>query len=131
MYEVSNFSRPGFQGKHNLSYWRYEDYFGIGPGAHSRVTLKNGQKLAIEYTDRHEFKIEKLSEEDILKERVIMGLRAKCGIDMADLPISEEKVSRLVENCYVVFENGRIIMTYEGIKILNLIIKYILDNCVI
>jgi oxygen-independent coproporphyrinogen-3 oxidase len=130
-YEVSNFSKPGFQSKHNLAYWRYEDYFGIGPGAHSRVTLKNEQKLAIEYTDKHELKIEELSENDVLKERVIMGLRAKCGINLTDFPISQEKISRLIENCYVVFENGRIIMTYEGIKRINLVVAYILDSCVV
>lgn len=131
MYEVSNFSKPGFQSKHNLAYWRYEDYFGVGPGAHSRVTSKNGRKLAIEYTKDHKFIVEELSQKDILKEKVIMGLRAKCGVNLADFPISQEKISRLIKNCYVVFENGRIIMTYEGIKRLNMIVEYILDSCIV
>lgn len=43
-YEVSNHARPGEESRHNLSYWRYEDYAGIGPGAHGRLTLAEGQK---------------------------------------------------------------------------------------
>ena len=38
-YEVSNHARPGEESRHNLAYWRYGDYAGIGPGAHGRLTL--------------------------------------------------------------------------------------------
>ncbi|MCZ6764602.1 MAG: coproporphyrinogen-III oxidase family protein, partial [Alphaproteobacteria bacterium] len=38
-YEVSNYAAPGEESRHNLSYWRYRDYAGIGPGAHGRVTV--------------------------------------------------------------------------------------------
>lgn len=38
-YEVSNYAHPGAESRHNLAYWRYDDYLGIGPGAHSRLTL--------------------------------------------------------------------------------------------
>ncbi len=41
-YEVSNYARPGAESRHNLAYWRYGDYAGIGPGAHGRVTLDGG-----------------------------------------------------------------------------------------
>jgi putative oxygen-independent coproporphyrinogen III oxidase len=44
-YEVSNHARPGGESRHNLTYWRYGDYVGIGPGAHGRLTL-DGRKLA-------------------------------------------------------------------------------------
>jgi oxygen-independent coproporphyrinogen-3 oxidase len=42
-YEVSNHARPGGQCRHNLTYWRYEDYVGVGPGAHGRLTLAGGK----------------------------------------------------------------------------------------
>ena len=46
-YEISNFAKPGAECKHNLNYWRYGDYLGIGPGAASRITLPDGRKRAI------------------------------------------------------------------------------------
>ncbi len=48
-YEVSNYARPGAESRHNLAYWRYGDYAGIGPGAHGRITLDG----AIRATRRH------------------------------------------------------------------------------
>jgi oxygen-independent coproporphyrinogen-3 oxidase len=48
-YEVSNYARPGAESRHNLAYWRYADYAGIGPGAHGRVSV-GGRLLA---TRRH------------------------------------------------------------------------------
>ena len=39
-YEISNHARPGQESRHNLVYWRYGDYVGIGPGAHGRLTLR-------------------------------------------------------------------------------------------
>ena len=44
-YEVSNHARPGAESRHNLTYWRYGDYAGIGPGAHGRLTCE-GRKIA-------------------------------------------------------------------------------------
>ena len=44
-YEVSNHARPGAQSRHNLAYWRYGDYAGIGPGAHGRLTLPDGPRV--------------------------------------------------------------------------------------
>lgn len=45
-YEISNHARPGEESRHNLTYWRYGDYVGIGPGAHGRLTLEGQGKVA-------------------------------------------------------------------------------------
>ena len=50
-YEVSNYAAPGAESRHNLTYWRYGDYVGIGPGAHGRLT-RGASKLATA-TERH------------------------------------------------------------------------------
>ena len=44
-YEISNYALPGHQSEHNLNYWRYNDYIGIGPGAASRISTKDGVKV--------------------------------------------------------------------------------------
>ena len=45
-YEISNHARPGEESRHNLVYWRYGDYAGVGPGAHGRLTLADEQRVA-------------------------------------------------------------------------------------
>jgi putative oxygen-independent coproporphyrinogen III oxidase len=54
-YEVSNHARPGGESRHNLAYWRYGDYVGVGPGAHGRLTLdgpEGGTKWATKWATR-------------------------------------------------------------------------------
>ena len=46
-YETSNFAKKGFRCKHNLSYWKYNDYIGVGPGAHGRIKI-SGKRYATE-----------------------------------------------------------------------------------
>lgn len=47
-YEVSNYAKPGFESRHNLAYWNYDDYLGIGPGAHSRIREKGFKVVAMQ-----------------------------------------------------------------------------------
>ncbi len=94
-YEVSNYARPGAESRHNLAYWRYEDYAGIGPGAHGRLTL-GGELLA---TARHRvpeawadlveaggsggLADEVVTPPERAREALLMGLRLAEGIDLA------------------------------------------------
>ncbi len=97
-YEVSNHARPGAESRHNLTYWRYGDYLGVGPGAHGRVTRAgslSGETIKLAITrhrapeawlaaverDGHGMRDRTaLSRQDRLSELVIMGLRLREGI---------------------------------------------------
>jgi putative oxygen-independent coproporphyrinogen III oxidase len=92
-YEVSNHARPGEESRHNLAYWRYQDYLGIGPGAHGRrggmattrhrkpenflgAVARNGHGLAEERA---------LDVREQAAEALLMGLRLREGVDLAAL----------------------------------------------
>lgn len=135
-YEVSNLARPGGESRHNLAYWRYGDYAGIGPGAHGRVTL-NGTLLA---TRRHRApepwaeRVEKLGhgstgEEaigpvDRGREMLLMGLRLTEGIEESrfmartglklEAAVDHGVLGRAVEEGYLQYRAGRLAATAEG-----------------
>ncbi|WP_457584283.1 radical SAM family heme chaperone HemW [Ensifer canadensis] len=94
-YEVSNHARPGAESRHNLTYWRYGDYAGIGPGAHGRLSV-GGAKLAtaterkpeewlrlVETYGHGMVEREVLDLEAQSDELLLMGLRLKEGVDLA------------------------------------------------
>jgi oxygen-independent coproporphyrinogen-3 oxidase len=92
-YEISNFARPGRECRHNLKYWRYEPYAGLGPSACSHVARSrwcNRSELAdwAEALDRggslREDVIE-LTPEQAAREALVFGLRLVGGVDVADL----------------------------------------------
>jgi len=94
-YEISNHARPGAESRHNLTYWRYGDYAGVGPGAHGRLTLK-GQKFATRQhrapeawldaveRDGHATRTrDPLPRADRFTEMLMMGLRLSEGVTRA------------------------------------------------
>ncbi|MEJ0072152.1 MAG: radical SAM family heme chaperone HemW [Pseudomonadota bacterium] len=94
-YEISNYARPGAESRHNLVYWTYGDYVGVGPGAHGRVTLGD-RKLATRQAKAPETwlaeiaaggdgmaETEPLDRADRLTELTMMGLRLAAGIPRA------------------------------------------------
>ncbi len=94
-YEVSNHAKPGAESRHNLTYWRYGDYAGIGPGAHGRIS-RQGHKYATA-TERHPetwlaavaakghgmVEQESLERDEQADEMLLMGLRLREGLDLA------------------------------------------------
>jgi coproporphyrinogen III oxidase-like Fe-S oxidoreductase len=93
-YEVSNYAAPGRESRHNLTYWRYGDYAGIGPGAHGRVTRSPPRIMATRrhrapepWAERVERDSHGMVEEVTLqpieraREMLLMGLRLTEGID--------------------------------------------------
>lgn len=91
-YEVSNFSKPGLQSRHNRSYWRQDNYLGAGPGAHSfngasrqsNVTNNHAYVKAIAQ-DRVPFQLEMLSKSEQINEYVLTSLRMRNGCDLKAL----------------------------------------------
>lgn len=94
-YEVSNHARPGAESRHNLTYWRYGDYAGIGPGAHGRIS-REGVKLAtaternperwldlVEARGEGIVDQERLGRDEQADELLLMGLRLREGVDLA------------------------------------------------
>ncbi len=91
-YEVSNFAEPAEQSRHNLVYWRYGDYIGIGPGAHGRLTDSAGYKYATEATANPRLWLDAangpyetqqrsvLSAEEQAQEYLLMNIRLREGV---------------------------------------------------
>ena len=92
-YEVSNHARPGQESRHNLAYWRYHDYAGIGPGAHGRrggrATVRHKKPenwLSAVATTEHGIAEERaLGLREQASEALLMGLRLTEGVDLAAL----------------------------------------------
>ena len=90
-YEISNHARPGEESRHNLTYWRYQDYCGIGPGAHGRrgglATTRHRKPenwlAAVDSSGRGIVGERVLSASEQASEALLMGLRLAEGIDLA------------------------------------------------
>ncbi len=92
-YEISNFGKPGFHSKHNSAYWKYQEYLGIGPSAHSyngrnerSWNIANNQ-LYINSLNKNALpkETELLTEKDQFNEMLMIGLRTIWGVDLSSL----------------------------------------------
>ncbi len=111
-YEISNHARPGAESRHNLTYWRYRDYAGVGPGAHGRrsglrtVRHKKPENFlsAVSRNGHGLIEEEALTRHEAAHEALVMGLRLAEGIDPAALAarlgseslVDEAAVDRIV-----------------------------------
>ena len=135
-YEVSNLARPDGESRHNLAYWRYGDYAGIGPGAHGRLLL-HGALVAtrrhrapepwaelVERQGHGSTAEETIEAPDRAREMLMMGLRLTEGIEAAGfaartgLRLEEaldlDTLAQAVEAGYVTWRDGRLAATLEG-----------------
>ncbi|MEM9469762.1 MAG: radical SAM family heme chaperone HemW [Pseudomonadota bacterium] len=147
-YEVSNHALKGQESEHNLTYWRYADYAGIGPGAHGRLTLEGAKNATrthrapdiwIEKTKNqghgyHDF--EKLDYQDRLQECVMMGLRLREGISIQKIEkesgqsfsqaINQGKVKALTNEGLLELTATHIKPTKAGLQRVNALAAYFL-----
>jgi putative oxygen-independent coproporphyrinogen III oxidase len=140
-YEISNHARPGAESRHNLVYWRYHDYAGVGPGAHGRLAVE-GARRAQSTRKRPEDWLQAVEtnghglEEDIALDRseqgdemLLMGLRLAEGIDLARYEaisgrtIDGRRVSDLAGDGLVEqIGNARLRVTAAGFPVLDAVV---------
>ncbi len=143
-YEVSNHAKPGAESRHNLIYWRYGDYVGIGPGAHGRVT-ENGIRYATEAISNPNHWLEKsergesqklktpLSLEMQADEYLMMSLRLSDGTStrryeaLSGIELPTETLEYLREIGVLEIDHDRIRATRQGRIVLNAVIQELLS----
>ena len=140
-YETSNHARPGAESRHNLTYWRYGDYAGVGPGAHGRrdgmATARRRKPenwIAAVARNGHGIEIEDaLIAHDRATEALLMGLRLREGIDLTRIarlaggtaPIDDDAVARLATLGLIAREGDWLRVTDAGALLLDAILPEI------
>jgi len=144
-YEVSNHARPGAEARHNLIYWRYGDYAGLGPGAHGRFTI-GGKRIATvcerlpeRWRERVKAKghgfvaVDEISRADGARENLLMTLRLAEGIDLAAFRArwgaapGRGRIADLAEEGLVRLESDRLRATPRGLLVLDAVIAALAD----
>jgi putative oxygen-independent coproporphyrinogen III oxidase len=140
-YEISNHARPGAECRHNLVYWRGQEYAGIGPGAHGRLDI-GGRRHATATDKRPEAWVmrveanghgvmtdDELNSEERADEFLLMGLRLAEGIDpkryaaIAGRALDPARIALLREQgAIVVDEDGRLRVTQDGFPVLDAVV---------
>ncbi len=141
-YEISNHARPGAECRHNLLYWRYGEYAGVGPGAHARLLTSKG-RMALS-TERHPEKwLEHVEtnghafvDEEILSgqaqgdEFLLMGLRLNEGIlpkrfeVLSGRPLGHSSIAALIEGGFLEeTATGSLRATAAGVPVLNTVVR--------
>jgi oxygen-independent coproporphyrinogen-3 oxidase len=147
-YEISNHARPGGESRHNLVYWRYGDYVGIGPGAHGRLTL-GGAKVATRQLRLPETWLAAVGKRgdgtdernpiaaaERLEEMLMMGLRLnepvprarfrrECGAEPEDI-LDPPALARLVDGGFLVLDGDGLRATEDGRQRLNAVLGALL-----
>ncbi|MEM7680268.1 MAG: radical SAM family heme chaperone HemW [Pseudomonadota bacterium] len=148
-YEVSNHAKPGEESIHNLSYWHYGEYIGIGPGAHGRLTTKQGRVATRDHHapdiwlaqvgkvghGHHPFTALDAAEQ--FMEALMLGLRLREGMDLAlaadkagiknwRLAVKPEKIDTCVQEGWLTLEGSHLKASTEGWLRLNAMIPHIL-----
>lgn len=133
-YEISNYAQPGFECRHNLTYWRRGDYLGLGCAAHSmmdKARFSNTPSLSRYLSGVRETERQTLDETDALEETVMLSLRTSQGMDMelyrtlsGRLFSEKEKIiARLSSEGLARLTEGRLSLTERGMDVLNAVIE--------
>jgi oxygen-independent coproporphyrinogen-3 oxidase len=143
-YEVSNYARPGQESRHNLVYWRYGEYVGVGPGAHGRI-MSGGHRIASQTEKNPELWLRRVAEsgdgmvawdpvepEQQSTEALLMGLRLMEGVDLArieamsTLRLSRDRIGALEQIGFLTHDQKALKATPKGRLVLNAVLKELL-----
>lgn len=130
-YEISNFSIPGYESRHNTKYWQCGEYIGIGPAAHSYYENKRFYSPC----SLSSFCKNDLQEKIIVdnnpgnkEEKVMLALRLKKGISLKEYPLKNKKISEMLcREQLIEIKNQRLFLTAKGFLVSNAVILKILD----
>jgi oxygen-independent coproporphyrinogen-3 oxidase len=144
-YEVSNHAAPGAESRHNLLYWRYGAYAGVGPGAHGRLDL-SGKRFAtameklperwrerVTREDNGLTEMEEISPAEAAREHLLMNLRLSEGIDLAayrsrwNTAPDNARIAGLEEQGLLVRDGDTLTATPRGRLVLNSVIAALAD----
>ena len=139
-YEISNYARRGFQCRHNLKYWRDEQYIGIGLAAYSYFNGKRygntasfSEYISDNYTEYRQ--VENLTKNDEKFEYAMMRLRLSEGMSLSEyerifgetfIEKNSAKILRYTELGYINISDGRIFLTDQGMYVSNSILSELL-----
>lgn len=141
-YEVSNYARLGCESRHNLAYWNYQDYAGIGPGAHGRLTINDIRYATKQYRAPETWlqqvtkgngsdELIQLSSQEQASEMLLMGLRLNQAFDTGRFPCSidevldKEGIERLVKANLITYDGTMLQVSPRGRLCLNEILRII------
>lgn len=130
-YEISNFSKPGFESRHNLTYWNNEEYFGFGAGAHSytdgwRRSNAGPLKKYLEHIEKGSlpvFEEHKVTLAEKMEEEMFLGLRKTKGVSIDvfshkfgkdPMELFGKEIDGLIKNSLLNVSNGYIFLTKRG-----------------
>ncbi|MGN0649766.1 MAG: radical SAM family heme chaperone HemW [Oscillospiraceae bacterium] len=129
-YEISNFAKAGRECRHNLKYWRCEEYLGIGPAAHSFV---DGIRFAVQRNIwafmQDEFQQTEITDSEAgnAEEQLMLGLRLSEGVAQQLYQPYESRL-RLIPKNYYKISDGRLSLTSDGFAVSNEIIAVLLSQ---
>jgi oxygen-independent coproporphyrinogen-3 oxidase len=143
-YEISNHARAGAESRHNLIYWRYGDYAGVGPGAHGRITTERrlatqAERLPEKWLTSVEdagtsLDVTQISDGEAAREHLLMAMRLTEGLDLKDYRVrwgtepSRRVTAALEDQGLVALQGSRLAATAAGKLVLNSIIRELADT---
>jgi len=139
-YEISNFSKKGFESRHNICYWKNREYFGMGLSAHGyldgiRYSNTENLKEYLQNPLKRAFE-NPVSESEKIEEGIFLGLRLTEGINTEEFKLNyginiQQKYSKIIEKYinygFMICENNNLKLTKQGILLSNSILSDFLE----